>query len=243
MPADNEVPIEDFPKISEKKELENAFDTYLIQLGGDLPRPEPEYRFHAKRKWRFDRAWPEYKVAVELEGGIYGKPLRCPNCHEYVRARRHDGSLGKVIHLGGGHSRFGRLVTDKEKYNAAVELGWYVLRFFREDVLGDPFHMIETIRSTLARCRTKIKLIDSLTDTEKEVLYLIAAGFQNPDISQRTNMAENSIRSVSQVITQKLCVSTRAAAVARALCWGLIEEDKIPFPTSKLDELLGGEEF
>lgn len=30
--------------------------------------PEREYRFHPKRRWRFDFAWPSVKVAVEIEG-------------------------------------------------------------------------------------------------------------------------------------------------------------------------------
>ena len=29
----------------------------------------PEYRFHPTRKWRFDYAWPENKIALEVEGG------------------------------------------------------------------------------------------------------------------------------------------------------------------------------
>jgi very-short-patch-repair endonuclease len=29
---------------------------------------EREYRFHPTRKWRFDFAWPAYKVAVEIDG-------------------------------------------------------------------------------------------------------------------------------------------------------------------------------
>src|SRR5678815_1231604 len=32
------------------------------------PRPQREYRFHDARKWRFDFAWPEIKLAVEIEG-------------------------------------------------------------------------------------------------------------------------------------------------------------------------------
>ena len=32
---------------------------------------EPEYRFHPVRRWRFDFANPEYKVAIEFEGGIW----------------------------------------------------------------------------------------------------------------------------------------------------------------------------
>lgn len=46
----NEIPLDEFPKrVSEKKELVRAFDTILLQLGGDLDAPSPKFRFHPKR--------------------------------------------------------------------------------------------------------------------------------------------------------------------------------------------------
>jgi hypothetical protein len=38
-----------------------------IQEAG-LPAPAREYRFHSKRLWRFDLAWPEIKLAIEIDG-------------------------------------------------------------------------------------------------------------------------------------------------------------------------------
>lgn len=66
-----------------------------------IPKPEREYRFHPVRRWRFDLAWPVYKVAVEVEGGIYSN---------------------------GRHNRGAGFEADCEKYNAATLLGWRVLR-------------------------------------------------------------------------------------------------------------------
>ena len=63
---------------------------------------EEEHRFHATRKWRLDFAWPREKVAVEVEGGVYGR---------------------------GRHVRPAGFIADCEKYNAAAQLGWLVLRF------------------------------------------------------------------------------------------------------------------
>src|SRR5260363_256288 len=43
-----------------------------------LPEPLREYRFDAMRRWKFDFAWPNWKIAVECEaafgrrGGIRG---------------------------------------------------------------------------------------------------------------------------------------------------------------------------
>ena len=75
---------------------------------------EPEYRFHPKRRWRFDFANPEYKVAIEFEGGIW---------------------------TGGRHTRGTGYKNDCDKYNAAQLLGWRVLRYTTshtlEQVLAD----------------------------------------------------------------------------------------------------------
>ena len=67
-----------------------------------LPDPIPEFKLHPKRKWRFDFAWPNKKIAVEIEGGIWTQ---------------------------GAHVRGNHFVSDMEKYNAAAKLGWFVFRF------------------------------------------------------------------------------------------------------------------
>ena len=68
----------------------------------ELPEPEREFRFHHERKWRFDFAFPDAMLAVEVEGGVY---------------------------FGGRHTRGSGFVKDCEKYNRAVMAGWRVLRF------------------------------------------------------------------------------------------------------------------
>lgn len=60
-----------------------------------------EFKFHESRRWRFDYAWEPYKVALEVEGGIW---------------------------TGGRHTHPSGFVRDMEKYNAAAVLGWRVLR-------------------------------------------------------------------------------------------------------------------
>ena len=84
---------------------ENKIPAQFWLLMG-IPAPVPEYRFHPVRKWRFDYAWPASRVAVEVEGIFY-------------RAGQ-----GKSRHqTGKGYA------ADMEKYNAATELGWRVLRY------------------------------------------------------------------------------------------------------------------
>jgi len=52
--------------MSRKSDNEAWFDTRWKQLGG-IP-PVKEFRFSKDRKWRFDRAWPTRKIALEIEG-------------------------------------------------------------------------------------------------------------------------------------------------------------------------------
>lgn len=76
----------------------------------DLPAPVREYRFHAGRRWRFDFAWPEYQLAVEMDGGVYA---------------------------AGRHTRGAGYEKDCEKGNAAQLDGWTVLHFTPKHLHGD----------------------------------------------------------------------------------------------------------
>lgn len=77
----------------------NVIRAYFSQMG--LPEPTTEHRFHPKRKWRFDYAWPDVRLALEVEGGVW---------------------------TGGRHTRGSGFLGDMEKYNAAAAMGWRVLR-------------------------------------------------------------------------------------------------------------------
>lgn len=70
----------------------------MLDAGGI--KYEREYRFHPTRKWRFDFAIPEHKIAVEVQGGIY-------------------------IH--GRHNRGIYLESEYEKMCQAAILGWAVM--------------------------------------------------------------------------------------------------------------------
>lgn len=71
-----------------------------------IPTPVKEYQFHEKRKWRFDFCWPEYKVALEVEGGVW--------MSGHGKKSRHFTGKGAL--------------ADMEKYNTAASLGWRILR-------------------------------------------------------------------------------------------------------------------
>lgn len=76
-----------------------------IKLSG-FPLPEREFRFNPNRRWRFDFAYPENKIAIEAEGGIWS---------------------------GGRHTRGSGFIKDCQKYNSAVILGWKVLRYTHDN--------------------------------------------------------------------------------------------------------------
>lgn len=94
------------------------FSKICMSLG--LPEPISEYRFHPVRKWRIDWAWPEIKLAIELEGGVWTSHSR--------------------------HTRGSGFVKDMEKYNAMTELGWHLLRYEPSRI---DYEQIKTVYSRL----------------------------------------------------------------------------------------------
>jgi ATP/maltotriose-dependent transcriptional regulator MalT len=167
---------------------------------------------------------------VEIEGGALGRRVSCQNCGTIVRAKRADGTPGREIRVGGAHQTT-RFTKDVEKYNLAVQHGWTLLRFTRKDVLDDPFSMVEQIRKIVLKNTPPIDLIEPITKREQQVLYLIASGMRTIEIANRLGVSDYTLRSHAQNLCQKLCVRNRAAAVARAAAWGLIDFQKVPFPT------------
>ena len=91
---------------------------YHCKLAG-LPMPTPEHAFAKEshgRKWRFDFAWVEWRIAVEKEGIVY--PERGSNDHR----------------LSGRHVSVTGFRNDVEKYAAAFTLGWAILRCLPEHI-------------------------------------------------------------------------------------------------------------
>ena len=99
--------------------------------------PLREHQFAPPRKWRFDFCWPDYLVAVEVEGGTWS---------------------------GGRHVTGSGFAKDIEKYNAAAVRGWCVLRFVRsqiedgsalaliEEVLAAGGRLMPALQGAEARC-------------------------------------------------------------------------------------------
>lgn len=93
-------------------------------LGSDLPEPEQELAFaiDTGRKWRFDIAWPEHLLAVEVDGGTWN---------------------------GGRHVQGKGFENDCIKRNAATLRGWSVFNV-TTDMVRDG-RAIATIKEAFRR--------------------------------------------------------------------------------------------
>lgn len=95
-------------------------DTLINQMSWvGLPEPTREFTFAKPRRWRFDLAYPDLKIAIEVEGGIF---------------------------INGAHTRGKGYEDDLEKYNKATLLGWKLIRVSAGMIKsGDALQTIEKI--------------------------------------------------------------------------------------------------
>lgn len=77
-----------------------------------IPIPIAEHRFHPDRRWRFDYAWVDQKLAIEVQGGIWTR---------------------------GRHTRGAALLKEWEKLNTAALMGWRILYCQPDDLLTSSF--------------------------------------------------------------------------------------------------------
>ena len=82
----------------------NAEDTLYADLQVAGFDPTREFEFCEHRAWRMDFAWPEIKLAIEVNGAGFG--------HQSISGQRRD----------------------MEKTNAAIEHGWRVLAYPAQSV-------------------------------------------------------------------------------------------------------------
>ena len=102
MTSDKQTPAKP-KKTAHKPYKQPKMDMFTAICKSDLKiEVVKEIIFHPTRKWRFDFAIPEYKIAIEIDGGVWN----------YGRHNRAQGYL-----------------ADMKKFNAAASLGWIVLKF------------------------------------------------------------------------------------------------------------------
>ena len=105
---------------------------WMAEVG--LPKPELEFRFCEERKFRFDFAWPEYMVYLEVEGGVWTR---------------------------GAHGRGSGIVRDIDKSNLATEYGWRPLRVLPKNLCTQD--TAKRIHNTLNRYGKSLALLPSTT--------------------------------------------------------------------------------
>ena len=94
------------PKQQKPKQLNEAEESFFLACRAfKHPIPEREFVFHPVRRYRFDFAWPDHLVAMEVEGGIYDKETK------------------------GRHTSIAGFEEDCIKYALAAQLGWRLYRF------------------------------------------------------------------------------------------------------------------
>lgn len=100
-------------KVRTQLDQADLFAHFWKLLAPEVGEPVREYVFAPPRKFRFDFAWVNSKVSVEVDGGQWSKG-------------------------GGRHNRD----DDREKLNLAAERGWIVFRFSPEMIRDDPHKCI-----------------------------------------------------------------------------------------------------
>lgn len=103
----------DFPKEPEKKiVIPKEIGKYKLHIISVLERSglefEEEYKFDEVRKFRFDWAIEDYRIAIEYEG---------------------------IFSEKSGHTTISGYTKDITKYNLATKLGWQILRYTADNYL------------------------------------------------------------------------------------------------------------
>lgn len=103
-PPDDEIPL-----LVDAVAFEPGFPLLPLCREARLPVPATEFRFHPKRKWRFDYAWAPRFLALEVDGGVWS---------------------------GGRHVTGSGRIADMEKMTEAAILGWRILYVTPQEVVN-----------------------------------------------------------------------------------------------------------
>jgi hypothetical protein len=165
--SDQPIPVEKWRKMQKgegpsKSEQLHAKFLRDCTLHG-LPAPIAEHQFAKAalgRRWEFDFCWPQFNVAVEIEGIVVKrvwvahfaegspKPVFVNGRVVNFPALRFE--LKSELVSVGRHASIDGLREDCVKYNSANLLGWHVLRF-EQSQIRDRDAVEMTVRVLAAR--------------------------------------------------------------------------------------------
>jgi very-short-patch-repair endonuclease len=135
-----------------RSKLEEKFAYYLDLFGVAGAVVEFPFAKEQGRRFRFDFAWPEERVFVELEGGTW---------------------------VSGRHVRGAGFASDLEKLNLATSLGWRGLRFTGDMLNENPAGCIDSLIELLEMVRSGRKTTEphavSLEEAEDDAKYVCSA--------------------------------------------------------------------
>lgn len=94
-------------------ELELAFQIRVMKL----PPPALQYKAIPNRQFKCDFAWPDLKIALEVDGAQWGT------------GSKKDGTWHP-----GRHGSGSGIETDCEKQNWLVTMGWHTLRVTKDQI-------------------------------------------------------------------------------------------------------------
>jgi DNA-binding CsgD family transcriptional regulator len=118
---------------------------------------------------------------------------------------------------------------DMEKANRLALEGWLLLTFHTDDVTGQPFEMVDTIRKAINQRAYLMADEYGLTERELEVLHCIAGGFKTKEVADRLDCAEFTVSSHVESIIAKMRATNRTHAVAMAVCQNIISGEDVPW--------------
>lgn len=116
-----------------KTDYEGMLARKLVKAG--LPEPKMEHVFAPPRRWRIDLAYPDIKLALEVEGGTYSRPVVCSYCKKPVVRYTKSGKVTRVYE-GGRHTSGVGYLSDLEKYNQLSLRGWLLIRLTPKMVIS-----------------------------------------------------------------------------------------------------------
>ena len=95
--------------LKHKNEIKDQFTMLMYNIGFPC---WPEFLFMKDRKYAMDYAWPEYKLCLEVEGGIFMKG-------------------------NSGHSSGTGIQRDMDKISQSAALGWRTIRVTPNDLFTE----------------------------------------------------------------------------------------------------------
>lgn len=108
-----------------QSDLEHAFLTRWGQLAPDSPAPVFGHHFAPPRRYHVDFSWPDRKVAVELQGGVWTR---------------------------GRHTRGAGYEQDCAKLNLLQTLGWRVFYVTSSMLARDPAGIVAMVEAAIRNC-------------------------------------------------------------------------------------------